>query len=194
MAPSSSSGSDLTGPRDPGPAARRVTQLPVLQVDEGLGRPCTAGFWNSRIKTQLVQPAAPRPERFDLTSHTGSLMYMAPEVYRKEVYDEKSDVYSFGVILYEVLHKYMMLSAVCTTGTEAEIEAYARSVADGYRPPIHDHWPQPVKDLIRACWAPEPSDRPCMNEVVSRLTAIQDLGGLSTKHQVPGGGQCCVVS
>jgi hypothetical protein len=52
----------------------------------------------------------------------------------------------------------MMLSAVCTTGTEAEIEAYARSVADGYRPPIHDHWPQPVKDLIRVggsgwgCW------------------------------------------
>jgi hypothetical protein len=67
----SSSAAPPAPARSPGPAARRVTQLPVLQVDEGLGRPCTAGFWNSRIKTQLVQPAAPRPERFDLTSHTG---------------------------------------------------------------------------------------------------------------------------
>ena len=32
----------------------------------------------------------------------GSLMYMSPEVFRGEAYNEKADVFSFGVILYEV--------------------------------------------------------------------------------------------
>lgn len=149
------------------------------------------------------------------------------------------------------MHKYMMLTAVCTTGTEAEIEAYAQSVADGYRPPVHDHWPEALKSVLnvrvlscyslllvrtrsceslwpggvcfrrgcsrmplvpdtqsdplarapQACWAPEPGDRPCMNEVVSRLAALQDSGALSSEHKVSSfaagaaaGGGCCVIS
>ena len=29
-------------------------------------------------------------------------MYMAPEVYRHEVYNETADVFSFGVMMYQV--------------------------------------------------------------------------------------------
>lgn len=34
----------------------------------------------------------------------------SPEVYRQERYDERADVYSFSMIMYELLHRYMMIS------------------------------------------------------------------------------------
>lgn len=49
----------------------------------------------------------------------------------------------------QVLHRYIVLTAISRMGTVEELEAYARSVADGYRPPIHGNWPKDVKDLIR---------------------------------------------
>ena len=33
---------------------------------------------------------------------TGTLMYMAPEVYLKQPYNDKADVFSFAVVAYEV--------------------------------------------------------------------------------------------
>lgn len=50
-------------------------------------------------------------EGVQLSGRTGTLMYMAPEVYLKQQYDDKADVFSFGVVAYEVLHRYMMISA-----------------------------------------------------------------------------------
>lgn len=38
-------------------------------------------------------------------------MYMAPEVYLKQPYNDKADVYSFSIIAYEVLHRYQMITA-----------------------------------------------------------------------------------
>jgi serine/threonine protein kinase len=63
-----------------------------------------------------------------LTGKTGTLMYMAPELYRSEPYCEKVDVFSFGVIMYELMHKYMMIFAITNKGTEEEIESYASKV------------------------------------------------------------------
>ena len=37
-----------------------------------------------------------------LSGRTGTLMYMAPEVYLKQPYNDKADVYSFSIIAYEV--------------------------------------------------------------------------------------------
>ena len=37
-----------------------------------------------------------------LSGRTGTLMYMAPEVYLKQPYNDKADVFSFAVIAYEV--------------------------------------------------------------------------------------------
>ena len=46
-----------------------------------------------------------------MSGRTGTLMYMAPEVYLKQPYNDKADVYSFSIIAYELLHRYMMISA-----------------------------------------------------------------------------------
>jgi len=75
-------------------------------------------------------------------------MYMAPEVYTSQSYNEKADVFSFGVILYEVVHRYMTLSAICIKGTVDELEAYATRVSRGYRPPIDKKFPEELRKLI----------------------------------------------
>ena len=53
-----------------------------------------------------------------LSGRTGTLMYMAPEVYLKQPYNDKADVFSFSIISYELLHRYMMISA--TNGSMEE--------------------------------------------------------------------------
>ena len=46
------------------------------------------------------------------------------------------------------MHRYMMLSAICIRGTVDELETYARSVSEGYRPPIDKKWPDALCSLI----------------------------------------------
>ena len=42
-------------------------------------------------------------DTFVMTGETGSYRFMAPEVFRHEIYDETVDVYSFAMILYNLL-------------------------------------------------------------------------------------------
>lgn len=45
----------------------------------------------------------------------------APEVYRQEAYNEKADVYSYSIIAYELLHRYMMISATDGSVEECQV-------------------------------------------------------------------------
>ena len=96
---------------------------------------------------------------------------MAPEVYMKRPYNDKADVYSFAIIAYELLHRYQMISA--TDGSLEECQVYARRVAQaGWRPPLDESLPRPLKNVLEKCWAPEPEIRPKMAEVVTMLQEI----------------------
>jgi serine/threonine protein kinase len=131
--------------------------------------------------------AAPTPS-YALTSKTGSLLYMAPEIYRGDPYNDKADVFSFGVLLREVLAAYLTGFAM---GSAAEIERYAKRVSEGFRPPIDHRWPEPLRDLIGACWHQDPRRRPSMSEVVLRLElVVKDLPLLPRVGKEPpiGGG------
>jgi mitogen-activated protein kinase kinase kinase 7 len=61
----------------------------------------------------------------------------------------QADVFSFGIMMYEVMQRYIMLSAVAVRGTYNELEAYCARVADGYRPPLHSKWPATLSKLIQ---------------------------------------------
>jgi serine/threonine protein kinase len=41
-----------------------------------------------------------------ITTLCGSPMYMAPEIFNKQKYNNKSDLWSVGIIMYEILHGY----------------------------------------------------------------------------------------
>eukprot|EP00879_Flechtneria_rotunda_P007275 GHRR01007632.1.p2 GENE.GHRR01007632.1~~GHRR01007632.1.p2 ORF type:complete len:166 (+),score=48.43 GHRR01007632.1:1449-1946(+) len=138
--------------------------------------------------------AANGHQSYNLTGRTGSLMYMAPEVFREEPYSEKADVFSFAILMYEVLHCYVMLSAVSVAGTYEELEEYCAGVAAGYRPPLHDDWPESISSIIKACWSDDPFDRPGMDEVVRRLEAAQAAGELDGHDSMGCGGCRCTIS
>ncbi|WIA16106.1 hypothetical protein OEZ85_012827 [Tetradesmus obliquus] len=132
-------------------------------------------------KSKVLLQGPARDQAFNLTGRTGSLLYMAPEVFREQPYSEKADVFSFGVMMYEVMHRYIMLSAVSVNGTYEELEQYAARVAAGYRPPLHDTMPTSITSVIEDCWSADPLSRPAMEAVVSRLeaaAAAAELEGL----------------
>ncbi|KXZ47965.1 hypothetical protein GPECTOR_31g327 [Gonium pectorale] len=114
-----------------------------------------------------------------LTGQTGSCMYMAPEVFRNLPYNEKVDVFSFGVLLYEVFSRTLSLIAglnlreLRLKGQDTP-EGYAAYVADGYRPHRPQSMPEPLYELIAACWADDPLARPTMADVVDSLAALQE--------------------
>jgi hypothetical protein len=92
-------------------------------------------------------------------------------VWLKRPYNDKADVYSFAIIAYELLHRYQMISA--TDGSLEECQVYARRVAQaGWRPPLDESLPKPLKSVLEKCWAPEPESRPKMADVVTMLQEI----------------------
>lgn len=118
-----------------------------------------------------------RGKSYDMSGQTGSLMYMAPEVFKFQPYNEKADVFSFAVMLYEVFYRYLTVSAFSVEGTLQERERYAARVADGYRPILDNkEVPADVNQLIFICWAQKPEDRQDMGWVVERLKEIEASG------------------
>ncbi|KAF5827936.1 kinase-like domain-containing protein [Dunaliella salina] len=112
------------------------------------------------------------------------------EMFRNEDYSEKVDVFSFGVMLYEVIHRYLVICSISNEGTQEEIEDYAREVSTGYRPPLGDNWPSELRDLIRRCWDQDPSKRPSMDQVAQQLKNMLETG---TVENMPAEAGCCVI-
>jgi serine/threonine protein kinase len=110
----------------------------------------------------------------------GNLLYRAPELMKhsrgqaREVeFTEMIDVYGFGILIWEIYR-----------GEEwypphpfDEPSSYCDFVCDGKRPLLDNAngvtWPSLLAELVRACWAQNPSDRPSMEEVVQAVTGVE---------------------
>ncbi|CAI7814595.1 unnamed protein product [Closterium sp. NIES-53] len=103
-----------------------------------------------------------------LSSRTaaGTPEWMAPEVLRNEPTNEKSDVYSFGVVLWELstmqrpwrgLNAMQVVGAVGFQQRRLDIPASVDPA---------------VSEIIRACWAEKPSERPSFSQIVHELKAL----------------------
>ncbi len=103
------------------------------------------------------------------------MLYMAPEVYRREPYDHKCDVFSFGLVAYEALTA-QLLTDFMAEETMDECIGHAMKVAyEAWRPPVPAGSGQlPLWQLLRRCWSADPGERPSMSEVVAVLTAVQE--------------------
>lgn len=108
-------------------------------------------------------------EAYALTGCTGSLRYMAPEVARREAYNEKVDVYSFGILLWQL--------ATCSTPFPGLTrDAFMRDVIHNEcRPPMHPTWPEWFIDLLTKCWHPNSSRRPSFQTVCRILAEHGDI-------------------
>jgi hypothetical protein len=85
--------------------------------------------------------------------------WMAPEVCLCLPYGLKADVYSFGIFFYQLLALQLPF------GNIQEDWHYRFVVKRGTRPAIPHSLPDFLRDKIKACWSPKPSDRPSFKDI-----------------------------
>ncbi|CAA2967799.1 serine threonine- kinase HT1-like [Olea europaea subsp. europaea] len=102
----------------------------------------------------------------EMTRRTGTLGYMAPEVFMGNAYDHKCDVYSFGICLWEIYCCSMPYPYL------ASIEETSSVVYKSSRPDIPKSCPDSVANVMKKCWDADPKKRPEMEEVIQMLEAI----------------------
>ncbi|KAJ4968121.1 hypothetical protein NE237_014822 [Protea cynaroides] len=98
-----------------------------------------------------------------------SSLYVAPEVYKDEIFDRTVDAFSFGLILYEMIEGVQPFHPIPPE------EAAKMICLEGKRPPLKAKsrsYPQDLKGLIEECWNPEPDVRPTFTEIIIRLDKI----------------------
>uniref|UniRef100_A0A182Q684 Mitogen-activated protein kinase kinase kinase 7 n=1 Tax=Anopheles farauti TaxID=69004 RepID=A0A182Q684_9DIPT len=101
-----------------------------------------------------------------MTNNQGSAAWMAPEVFEGSSYTEKCDVFSWGIILWEVIAREPPFKHIDTS------YAIMWRVHQGSRPPLIEHCPKPIEQLMIRCWAKDPISRPPMKEVVSIMNEL----------------------
>lgn len=142
----------------------RDLQKPSLQNWRSSGKP-TGGFHKKNM--------------------VGTLLYMAPEILKKEVQSEKSDVYAFAITINELL-----TGVVPYTDHRTEAQAHtvlemnyteqqlSAAVSSGeLRPTLAGPEvgaPPSLSSLIEQCWSNTPADRPSFDNIVERLSYIPD--------------------
>ncbi|XP_019160271.1 PREDICTED: serine/threonine-protein kinase STY17-like isoform X1 [Ipomoea nil] len=134
----------------------------VLLDDGGLLK--VAGFGLIRLskispdKAKLVQPHA-----YDRKSY-----YVAPEIYKDQIFDRSADVYSFGIILYEMVEGYPPFHP------KPPEEVAKLLCLEGKRPTFKtkSKYPPDLKELIEECWNPDHVVRPTFSEIILRTDRI----------------------
>ncbi|KAK7344904.1 hypothetical protein VNO77_15128 [Canavalia gladiata] len=122
---------------------------------------------------------------FHKRNMVGTLIYMAPEILKKELHTEKSDVYSFGVSINELLTgvvPYTDLRAEAQAHTVLEMnyteqQLTAAVVSDGLRPVLATEElgiPSRLLSMIQKCWDANPKNRPSFDDIVKELDFIME--------------------
>jgi serine/threonine protein kinase len=99
---------------------------------------------------------------YRMTSMTGSVRYLAPEVILGNPYNEKADVYSFGILFW-----YMM-------AFEPPFGLYTKKmilerVPKGHHPVAVDAWPEGMKNILKMCFSTKAMARPDFHTVMKTL-------------------------
>eukprot|EP00268_Persea_americana_P010984 TRINITY_DN14529_c0_g1_i7.p1 TRINITY_DN14529_c0_g1~~TRINITY_DN14529_c0_g1_i7.p1 ORF type:complete len:590 (-),score=113.63 TRINITY_DN14529_c0_g1_i7:1511-3280(-) len=135
---------------------------------------------------------------FHKKNMVGTLIYMAPEILRKDIHTEKSDVYSFAVSINELLSgvvPYTDLRAEAQAHTVLEMnyteqQLTAAVVSEGLRPILADPQsgaPSSLLSLIQRCWDANPQKRPSFDDIVEELYSItQHIKKAEIGEKVPG--------
>lgn len=110
-----------------------------------------------------------------MTGMMGTCHWMSPEVLSDSLYSLPADVYSFGIVLWELLSRETPYHDILPTIIPHQV------VNEGKRPDIEqikDSCPTELKNLMLACWAHKPNDRPTfaqISEILSYLDISNSL-------------------
>lgn len=95
---------------------------------------------------------------------SGTPSYMAPELFRKQAYDEAVDVYAFGTLLWEVVTRQVPFDGIDPGDIR---DRTLRGVA---RLEVSTTIPKKYSALIEACRHQEPAQRPSFSAVLNSLS------------------------
>ncbi|XP_077227267.1 protein kinase family protein / protein phosphatase 2C (PP2C) family protein [Tasmannia lanceolata] len=135
---------------------------------------------------------------FHKKNMVGTIIYMAPEILRKDIHTEKSDVYSFAVTINELLTgvvPYTDLRAEAQAHTVLEMnyteqQLTAAVVSESLRPVVagpESGVPSTLLSLIQRCWDADPQCRPLFDDIVDELdTIIKQVIVVEKEEKVPG--------
>ena len=110
-------------------------------------------------------------DAYQMSGHTGTLVYMAPEVYLNQPYNEKVDVYSYAMIIWEIISGEQIFRNMSTEQHMQEV------VIGGHRPALSlilARAPIGVARLLERCWHPDHRLRPSFATILRDLASISD--------------------
>jgi len=103
----------------------------------------------------------------------GTLIYIAPEVFRGEGYLVKSDVYSYSLIMWEIITRLLVGKYDKPFGEykhlRMDVQILVQAAKKDKRPTPKPSTPQELKDLIVDAWQPSKDDRPDIDVVLRRV-------------------------
>lgn len=103
-----------------------------------------------------------------MTGQCGTFQYMAVEVLSNKPYSEKADVFSFGILLWELIARKLPYFGM------QPMQVGLAVVQQGMRPTIPEQCPQPLAQLMKACWNEIPERRPSFAQIQSILEEMPD--------------------
>jgi len=122
---------------------------------------------NQQRNSNTTSTGRDENEIFDLTSNTGTLRYMAPEVALGIPYGYKVDVYSLSLVMHEILS--LMKPFVQIKSPDVFITHVMKG---GMRPIIDESWPSSLKHMIGSMWSSDYGSRPTSKQVVDQLEIL----------------------
>src|SRR5947199_4464799 len=100
------------------------------------------------------------------TSIYENLPYIAPEGISRKEYTFKSDIYSIGMLMWEISSGQPPFSIY-----EHDLD-FAMNIINGMRPNIVPETPLEYKELMKQCWDADPSKRPDIRTLGSKISEI----------------------
>lgn len=94
---------------------------------------------------------------------SGTPAYMAPELFRRQAYDESIDVYAFGTLLWEIISRDIPYD-----GLDPQ-DIRDRVLRGDTALPITYSFPKKFSELIDECRSAVPSNRPSFRSIQERL-------------------------
>jgi serine/threonine protein kinase len=115
-----------------------------------------------------------------ITRTHGTITHMAPEVITEATHSKAADVYSFGVVLFELLsgskpYQGMHYAQIVSSITSGKLLQMLPQQAP--------HLPAGLLELVAACLATKPVDRPTFIEVHSQLRQLEEAVAAEQQQQ-----------
>lgn len=152
--------SALTYTHHMGICHRDIKSHNVLIRADSAGRNLTAklcDFGLARMKSKLCTGD---------TQWAGTPNYLAPEVFRKQVYSHKIDVFAFGVLSWETLTETVPFDGLDPQDIFAQWETCH---GQGRTPLQPNGFSDDLKAALPPCWAYSPAERPEMADILTVL-------------------------